>query len=75
MKKYSKSVLKFKKIYILLIAIFVILLVLGMVLLLCFCFNDRIDVERQLDDAKNVSDDVATNSTPIIIDNLVIGAT
>lgn len=61
--------------YIFLISIFVILLVLGIILLVCFCFNDRIDVDKQINDAINVSDDVAVNSTPIIIDNLVVGAT
>ena len=58
-----------------LISIFVVLLVIGIVLLACFCFNDRIEIESQKNDAINVSDDVALNSTPIIIDNLVVGAT
>ena len=75
MKKYSKSVLKFKKLYIFLISIFIVLFVIGILLLVCFCFNDRIEVDKQRNDAMNVSDDVAVNSTPIIIDNLVVGAT
>lgn len=58
-----------------LISIFVVLLVIGIVLLACFCFNDSIEIESQKNDAINVSDDVALNSTPIIIDNLVVGAT
>lgn len=57
------------------ISIFIVLLILGVVLLVCFCFNNRIDVDKQISDAINVSDDVAANSTPIIIDNLVVGAT
>ena len=47
------------------------LFIAGIILLVCFCFNDRIEVDKQKNDAMNVSDDVAVNSTPVIIDNLV----
>ncbi len=74
MKKYSKGKLKFKRLFIFFISLFLVMLFLGLILLFVFCLKDKFDVSSDINDAINVSDDVATNSDPIIIDNLVIGA-
>lgn len=74
MKKYSKEKLKFRRFFIFLIALLIVVLILGFVLLFVFCLNDKFDVSPQENDAINVSDDIASNSLPIVIDNLVVGA-
>ena len=74
MKKYSKEKLKFRRFFIFLIALLIVVLILGFVLLFAFCLNDKFDVSPQENDAINVSDDIASNSLPIVIDNLVVGA-
>ena len=74
MKKYSKEKLKFRRFFIFLIVLLIIVLILGFVLLFAFCLNDKFDVSPQENDAINVSDDIASNSLPIVIDNLVVGA-
>lgn len=75
MKKYSKGKMKLKRAMIFLTIFFIILLILGLAILFGFCFKNRIEINFQNNDAVNVSDDVASNSYPIIIDNLVVGAT
>lgn len=52
----------------------VIVLIFGIVLLTCFCFRKNIKKVDEKNDASIVSDDVAINSSPIIIDNLIVGA-
>lgn len=74
MKKYSKEKLKFRRFFIFLIALLIVVLIFGFVLLFVFCLNDKFDVSPQENDAINVSDDIASNSLPIVIDNLVVGA-
>ena len=75
MKTYSKEKLKLKRAMIFLVFLFVALLIAGVVLLFTFCLKDNIEVCKEKNDAVTVSDDVAANSYPIIIDNLVVGAT
>ena len=74
MKKYSKEKLKFRRFFFFFIVLLIIVLILGFVLLFAFCLNDKFDVSPQENDAINVSDDIASNSLPIVIDNLVVGA-
>ena len=75
MKTYSKGKLKLKRAMMALVFLFVALLIAGLVLLFAFCLKDNIEICEEKNDAVNVSDDVAANSQPIIIDNLVVGAT
>lgn len=74
MKKYSKGKLRFKRIFILLISIFLIALILGLILLFAFCLKDKFSISSETNAAINVSDDIAINSQPIVIDNLIVGA-
>ena len=74
MKKYSKGKLKMKRAIWILIVFFILLLILGLILLFAFCLKDNIEVEKQNNSAINISDEQAQYSSPIIIDNLVIGA-
>lgn len=73
MKKYSKGQLKFKRFGIFLAIILVCILVVGVVLLFGFCLKHTINITNTSSAASNVSEDVAQNSSPIVIDNLVVG--
>lgn len=73
MKKYSKGKLKFRRALFALILLFVLILVIGLILLFAFCLKDEFEISSEVNDAINVSDEVATNSEPIVIDNLVVG--
>lgn len=73
MKNYSKGKIKFKRLFIFLVSVFIILLILGLILLFVFCLKDKFDISLDINDASNVSDDIAANSLPIVIDNLVVG--
>lgn len=75
MKTYSKGKLKLRRAMLALVFLFVTLLIIGVVLLFAFCLKDSIEVCQEKNAAVNVSDDVAANSHPVIIDNLVVGAT
>ncbi len=74
MKEYSKGKLKLKRLCVVLAMFLVAILVLGIVILFCFCLKDRINIVNESSEAINVADDVAFNSEPILIDNLVVGA-
>lgn len=74
MKTYSKGKLKFKRLFIFLIMLFITLLLFGLILLFAFCLKDKFDISIDTNEAMNVPDDVAANSQPIVIDNLVVGA-
>lgn len=74
MKKYSKEKLKFRRLFIFLIILLVVIFIFGAILLFAFCLNDKFEISPEENDAINVSDDVASNSLPIVIDNLVVGA-
>ncbi len=73
MKKYSKGQLKFKRIGIFLAFLFVAILVCSLVMLFGFCLKDEVTVTATSSDASKVSDDIAQNSMPIVIDNLLVG--
>lgn len=74
MKKYSKGKLKFKRAFIFLASLFLLVLIFGLILLFAFCLKDKFDISSEINDAINVQDDIAINSQPIVIDNLIVGA-
>lgn len=74
MKKYSRGKMKLKRLGFVLAILFVLMLVSGIVMLTCFCFRDDIEKVHEDTSAKNVSTDVASNSMPVVVDNLVVGA-
>lgn len=73
MKKYSKNNGKKRTLLKILIVLFVICLVCSAALLVYILLNNNIIYEKTKDDAKFVSEDVAKNSMPIIIDNVLVG--
>lgn len=75
MKKYSKEKLKFRRLAKVLIVIFCIIAVICIGILIFSLFSKKIVFERFNSYPSNVSDDVASNSTPIIVNNLILGAT
>ena len=75
MKKYSKEKLKAKRGIKVIIIILSIIAVACIAVLLFSLFSKKIVFERIDSSASNVSDDVASNSTPIIVNNLILGAT
>lgn len=75
MKKYSKEKLKARRGIKVIIIILSIIAVACIAVLLFSLFSKKIVFERIDSSASNVSDDVASNSTPIIVNNLILGAT
>lgn len=75
MKKYSKEKLKARRGIKVIIIILSIIAVACIAVLLFSLFSKKIVSERIDSSASNVSDDVASNSTPIIVNNLILGAT
>ena len=73
MKKYSKGQLKFKRFGFGLAVLLVLVLAFGLVMLFGFCLKHTITVTNTSNEASNVSEEVAQNSQPIIIDNLIVG--
>lgn len=73
MKKYSKGKLKIKRGLKVLIFILLIILVISSIFIATVGLNNNIVYEKIDENAKIVSEDEAINSTPVIIDNLVIG--
>jgi hypothetical protein len=73
MSKYSKSKLKHKKILATIIIVLGVLLIVSGGFLIYTCVKNNITFENIDDAAKFVSDDVASKSTPIVINNVVIG--
>lgn len=73
MKKYSKNNGKKRSFVKFLIALFAIFIVLSVALFLYVLLNKNIVFEKIETESKFVSDDIAKNSTPIIIDNVLIG--
>lgn len=74
MKKYSKGKMKFKRALIFIGIVLILMLIFGVVLLTCFCLKTNINIVEESNLATNVSDEVALNSKPIIVDNLIVGA-
>lgn len=75
MKKYSKEKLKIRRNIKFLIVILFIVAILSLGVLFISFFTKNIVVEKIDSSPSNVSDDIAKNSTPVIINNLILGAT
>lgn len=75
MKKYSKEKLKIRRAAKIAISLFCIIAIICIVILLFSLFSKSIIVEKLDSSPSDVSDDVASNSTPVIINNLILGAT
>lgn len=73
MKKYSKDNVKKRTFLKVLIGIFAILVICSIALFVYVFVNDNIVYEKIDDSAKMVSEDVAINSTPVIINNVLVG--
>lgn len=73
-KTYSKGNLKKKRGLKLLIAILVILLIIGLSLLFFVVLKKEVNIGRISDVAKERADEIVEKSTPIIVNNLVVGA-
>ena len=73
MKKYSKNTQKKRSLVKFFIIVLAIILICSVALLLYVLLNKNIVFEKIEDSAKFVSDDVAKNSTPVIIDNVLVG--
>ncbi len=74
MKKYSKGKMRFKRFGVVLAILLALILIAGIILLVCFCFKNKIEKLYISSEATNVSDDIALNSSPIVVNNLVVGA-
>lgn len=75
MKKYSKEKLKARRLVKTIIVFLAIIAVICIGVLLFSLFSKSIVVEKLDSTPSNVSDEVASNSTPVIINNLILGAT
>lgn len=75
MKKYSKEKLKARRLLKTIIVFLAIIAVICIGVLLFSLFSKSIVVEKLDSTPSNVSDEVASNSTPVIINNLILGAT
>lgn len=73
-KTYSKGNLKKKRGLKLLIALLVILLIIGLFLLFFVVLKKEVNIGKISDVAKERSNEVVANSTPIIVNNIVVGA-
>ena len=75
MKKYSKEKLKARRLVKTIIVFLAIIAVICIGVLLFSLFSKSIVVEKLDSTPSNVTDEVASNSTPVIINNLILGAT
>lgn len=73
MAKYSKDKLKMKRGFKITLTIFILLLVICGAFLLFVGLKNNIVKEKISNTAKEVSDDIATNSSPIVINNVLVG--
>ncbi|MDD3304474.1 MAG: hypothetical protein PHP54_06140 [Clostridia bacterium] len=73
-KTYSKTELKKKRWIKVLITFLLLILVLGIALLVFVGLKKQVNIEKISNVAKERSDEVVEKSTPIIINNLVVGA-
>lgn len=71
---YSRNKLKKKNFLKVLVVFFTILLISGILVLIVSNTKDIVSIGEVNDKANNVSEDVAKNSKPIIVDNILIGA-
>ena len=74
-KKYSKNNLKKKRWIKILIVFFAVIFLTSVSFLIFINVKNNIVFERIDTTAKEVTDDVVKNSTPIIVNNVVVGAT
>lgn len=74
MSKYSKTKLKLKLKLPILIILFVVIFLLALTFVIYLTVKNNIVIQKIDDSAKLVSDQVAAKSSPIIINNLVVGA-
>src|SRR5574344_1146850 len=74
MKKYSKQKLKAKRTVKVLIILFCIIFAISLSILLFSIISKKIVYEKIDESPSSVSDDIAANSTPIIVNNLILGA-
>lgn len=74
-KKYSKNNLKKKRWIKILIVFFAVIFLTSISFLIFINVKNNIVFERIDTTAKEVTDDVVKNSTPIIVNNVVVGAT
>ncbi len=70
---YSKNKLKMKNSMKIILVILVLLLVTGISILIMANIKDVVTIGKVSDKADSVSEDIAKNSKPIIVDNIVIG--
>ncbi len=75
MKKYSKKKLKARRGIKVIIVILSIIAVVCIAVIIYSLFSKKIIFEKIDSSSSNVSDDVSSNSTPIIVNNLILGAT
>ena len=75
MKKYSKEKLKLRSKIKVLIVLLCIIAIVCIGVLVVSLFSKKIVVEKIDSTPDNVSDDVAQNSNPVIVNNLILGAT
>lgn len=73
MNKYSKSGIKKKRLIKFFIVFFSILLIVSITMVVFIFMNKNIIVGKVDDRASHVSDDVAINSSPIILNNVLLG--
>lgn len=74
MKKYSKSGLRTKRNLKVLISIFVIIIIICSAFLVYLHVKNNIIIEKIDTNSSFVNDDIAKNSNPIVIDNIILGA-
>ena len=73
MKKYSKDATKKRVFMKVLLIVFIILLISSIAVFLYVFLNNNIIYEKVDDSSKMVSNEVAKNSSPIIINNVLVG--
>ncbi len=73
MKKYSKNNLKKKRFLIFLLVFFIFVLIASVSFLVFVKVKNNIVYAKIDDSALTMSDDVSTNATPIIVNNLLVG--
>lgn len=73
MEKYSKSKLKRKQLMPVLIIILGIILVMAGTFIIYLTVKNNIVIENVDESAKFVSDDIAASTTPIVVNNAIIG--
>ena len=73
-KKYSKNEIKKKGLLKFLIVLFILIFIASVSFIIFVGVKNYIVIENISDEAKNKSDDIVKNSTPIILNNIIVGA-